>query len=420
MSDIIRAQFKKLLESKKQGALATLLRDTKFRQLPEKERQDLAFLAVEHGIAALNRSSQLEIVKGAVAAKGGDSEVFKQTVKRDNTIVTSTALEEEPRPYFELATKLCPLSSDIYLLQARAYFEQGVKKNHDSFFARALILAKKARSCSKQSSETLLVIAEILSKLMERTHRASYLNQSHKVLKQLEALDLNREQLAQVSEMRGRYWKESFGQSQEPIDLEHAVQWFQKAISFGDRKYLHLEITKIWVLICTQTSHVASLIRAKAHLSLFEQYDMPTFTQSEEALFLHIVLYNKIGESVTQIHTHYETLNSRKEALSWDSIYRYGLFLVDAAWDQKSKFCLSQLKTLVAGLQGREFECITRSKDMLSWTLLQAELLCLEGVLQEKPALMQQALYLLNSHCSDPKEMLSIKDECFWLAKGRI
>lgn len=422
MSDTIRTQFKKILESKKRGELDSLLHDTSFRQLPEKERQYLATMAIEHGIAALNRSCATKRSDVHYAAKGGDCAKLKSTVEKEAARHSVPPDQEETRPYFELATKLCPLSSDIYLLQAKAYFEQGVKKNHNAFFARALQLASKARRCDKESLAAHFVTAEILLQLMQKTHRPSYLSQFLKNQERLETLALDRDKRAQLSELWGHYWKESFYHSEEPSDIEKAQKWYQKAISFGQRKYLHLELAKLWVTLCAKTTQASALVRARSHLSLFKQFEKPTCDQLKEVFFLEISIYEKIGGSPVAIMALAERIQKTERPLNFDGLFHYGCFLADVAWDLRSDYYYSCLKTLYEESLQKEAERLSedKSSSLLPLILIQSELLCLEGVLFEKASSLQQARALLVSHVDDPKQLLSIKESRFWQTKGRI
>lgn len=427
MSDTIRTQFKKILESKKRGELASLLHDASFRQLPEKERQYLATMAVEHGIAALNRSCAGEGRDVLFAAKGGDSDHFKETVAKQRASHPLPSIQEETRPYFELATQLCPLSSDIYLLQAKAYFDQGVKKQHNAFFARALQLANKARRCDKSSLSAHFVIAEVLLQLMRQTHRNCYLTQFLKNQERLEEFTpfLDREQKAQVAELWGHYWKENFCQSEEPSDLQKAISWYQKAVSFGERKYLHLELAKIWVALCTKTAQASALTRAGAHIDQFELYLEAKSEQLIEALFLKITLYEKIGGSPSSIMALFSRINEMDQSIPFDILFRYSLFLADVTWDQRCPLALHHLKTFYHGqlqkaAQERSSSAKLVQSVILPLTIIQSELLCLEGMLFDKGHLYQQSHSVLLSHVADPKELSTIKEPRFWLTRGRI
>lgn len=445
MSEMMRAHFKKLLESKKQGELSLLLSDSKLRQLPASEREYLALLAVERGIKALN-SNWKKLPKV-------EKESAKPELSAPKELLTEE--EKETSPYFDLARRLSPLSGEIYLLQAKAYFERAEQVQDHTLMHRALDLGRKAARCPKTEHTATLFVLEVLALLTRATQRRPLFKELGSQLEKFSSREMTASERARFHRARAHHDLEAARQSKEPLDLEKAASELQLAIFHGEDKSLHLELAQIWFDIYRLVDQEKALHRARGHLQIFSQIEA-SFEQLKQALTLQIEIYYRIGGALEPIDELFSLLEEHHlQQMPWSLTYAYALFVIDSAWDRRSSGRVRYFRRILKGalqemytysnqsgrallLKEGEKERPTRSLlavkkknlrgrktrksaiEPLQWMILQAELLCLEGVLLERVSSLKKAALLLNSYFDGHDDELGTTHTRFWLAKGRI
>lgn len=204
MSGTLRKTIQKILDERSFDKLEPFKDPLQWTQLPARDREFLATAIVNQGHTLLEE----EIEAGG---------------KQENT--------KQVHECFDLASKMAPLSAQIYYLQGAAFLKKAVMTKCTTSLLSASGKFKKAIECVPKHFASWKLLAEVLTRLSDLEQTNAYFEEAQTAFESAAACSegIAIEELAEHDWFWGRLYFLQGEHSQEALDIHLAVEKFESA-----------------------------------------------------------------------------------------------------------------------------------------------------------------------------------------------